>query len=85
MDNNAVLDGRLSAVHCARGRLGYWAPVRPWRWGLAVMLGQAVALAIAGGDFTLLPLGLILFAVLALPAIAIARAMARVRLRSESS
>ena len=65
--------------------LGYRSPARPWRWGLAVMLPQAVALAVAGSDFSLLPLGLLLFSVLALPAVGLARVMAGLRLRSEAS
>ena len=60
--------------------LGYWAPERPWRWGLTVMLAQAAALALASSDFGLLPLGLVLFSVLALPAVALARIMAGIRL-----
>lgn len=67
------------------GCLGYWAPEKPWRWGLAVMLAQAVALAMAGSDFSLLPLGLILFSVLALPAIGLAHFTAKIRLRAEKS
>ncbi|MDN5863855.1 MAG: hypothetical protein L0I62_01355 [Gammaproteobacteria bacterium] len=66
------------------GGLGYRAPEKPWRWGLAVMLSQAVALALASADFSLLPLGMILFAVLALPVVGLARFMARIRLRSAS-
>ena len=66
------------------GGLGYWAPEKPWRWGLAVMLAQAVVLVVAGSDFGLLPLGLILFSVLALPAVGLAVFMARVRLRRKS-
>jgi hypothetical protein len=49
------------------------------------MLAQAVVLVMAGSDFSLLPLGLILFSVLALPAVGFARFMAKVRLRSEKS
>lgn len=67
------------------GVLGYWAPEKPWRWGLAVMLAQAVVLVVSGSDFSLLPLGLILFSILALPAIAFARFTARRRLRSENA
>lgn len=47
--------------------LGYLAPVSAWRWGAALMLAQAVTMAVLARDFSLLPLGLILFAVLALP------------------
>jgi len=64
------------------GGLGYWVPEKPWRWGLAVMLAQAVALSAAGSDFGLLPLGLMMFSILALPAIGVAALMARLRLRS---
>lgn len=65
------------------GGLGYWAPERPWRWGLAVMLAQAAVLAVTSADFSLLPLGLILFSVLALPAVGLAKLMARICLRRE--
>lgn len=64
------------------GGLGYWAPEKPWRWGLAVMLAQALALAVSSSGFGLLPLGLILFTILALPAVALAKLMAKIRLRS---
>jgi peptidoglycan/LPS O-acetylase OafA/YrhL len=61
------------------GVLGYLAPAKPKHWGLAVMLAQAVALAFANSDFGLLPLGLIMFAVLSLPAVALAWIAARIR------
>lgn len=55
------------------GVLGYRAPRRAWRWGLAVMLVQApVMLLTSGGSMSLLPLGLALFAILALPAASVA-------------
>jgi hypothetical protein len=65
------------------GGIGYWAPEKPWRWGLAVMLAQAVALAMSSAGFGLLPLGLILFSILALPAVGLAKLMAKIRLRRE--
>jgi len=65
------------------GVLGYRVPEKPWRWGLAVMLVQAVVLALTASGFGLLPLGLIMFAILALPAIGVAHAAARIRLRRE--
>ena len=67
------------------GVLGYQAPERPWRWGLAVMLVQAVVLALTASGFGLLPLGLIMFAVLALPAIGAATLAARIRLRRQQA
>lgn len=65
------------------GALGYWIPQRPWRWALATLLAQAAVLAVAGSDLTLLPLGLIMFSVLALPAIGVARVAASIRLRRD--
>lgn len=67
------------------GALGYQAPERPWRWGLAVMLVQAVVLALTASGFGLLPLGLVMFAVLALPAIWAATLGARIRLRRQQA
>jgi hypothetical protein len=65
--------------------LGYAAPERPWRWGLAVMLVQPVVMVLtSGGDFGLLPLGLILFAILALPPIIAARLCSRLRPRGSA-
>jgi hypothetical protein len=62
--------------------LGYLAPERPARWAFAVMLVQPIAMLLgSGGDFGLLPLGLILFAVLALPPFAAAKLAASVRAR----
>jgi hypothetical protein len=67
---------------CLAAGLGYWVPEKPWRWGLAVMLAQAVVLVTSGSDFGLLPLGLIVFSILALPAVGAATLMAKFRLRS---
>jgi hypothetical protein len=67
------------------GVLGYWAPEKPWRWGLAVMLAQAVVLVFAGSGFGMLPFGLILFSILALPAIGLACLTAMIRRRSAAS
>jgi hypothetical protein len=69
-----------AAVLCAAA-LGYLAPVRPWRWALVLMGAQAISLAVAAGSFGLLPLGLILFGILALPAAGAASWAARLRLR----
>ena len=56
------------------GLLGYYFPDRPWRWALALFLAQFVAMAIRNGEIgNLSPIGLIVFAVLALPGIAAAK------------
>lgn len=49
--------------------LGHEFPRMAWRWGLAIMLAQAVTLAVTALDFSMLPFGLIVFSVLALPLI----------------
>jgi peptidoglycan/LPS O-acetylase OafA/YrhL len=59
------------------GWLGYRYPKKPWRWGLSILLAQAVALAFTGGDYSMLPLGMVLFTVLSLPAVALAYVGAR--------
>jgi hypothetical protein len=65
------------------GWFAYLAPEKPARWAFAVMLVQPIAMLFgSGGDFGLLPLGLILFAILALPAFAAAKVAASIRLRS---
>jgi hypothetical protein len=65
--------------------LAYRAPLRPWRWALALMLVQPVVMTLtSGSSFALLPLGLILFVLLALPAILAARFGAWLRLRRET-
>lgn len=63
--------------------LGWIVPEQPWRWGLLVGLGQGVwTLAKAtmqSGLPSLWPLGLIIFAILSLPCIAMAYLGARLR------
>jgi hypothetical protein len=67
------------------GVLGYVQPVRPWRWALAMMLVQPVVMIFTSdSSFGLLPLGLILFGVLALPPMLSARAGAWLRLRGRT-
>lgn len=66
------------------GALGYLHSEKPWRWGLALMLAQAVVLAVAAASFGLLPLGLIMFSILSLPVMAVAAWGARMGRRGES-
>lgn len=50
---------------------GWFAPERPWRWGLLICMGQGVwvlvTTALRSGVPNLLPLGLVMFAILSLP------------------
>lgn len=65
--------------------LGYVEPQRPWRWALAVMLVQPVVMAFtSGSSFGLLPLGLIVIAVLAIPPVLAALIAARLRKRVDA-
>jgi len=68
----------------ASGLLGYLFPWKAWRWGLTIMVVQAIVmLVLSGSSFGLLPLGLVLFGILALPCIAVASLMAVLRRRVE--
>ena len=58
--------------------LGYQFPEKPWRWGYSIMFGQAGIMMLSNSGFSLLPLGLILFGLLALPAAAFAQIAARI-------
>ena len=62
--------------------LGYTHPERPWRWGLILMLTQAVTLVITTGAGSMLPLGLVLFGFLALPAIVLGNVAGWLRRRT---
>lgn len=64
------------------GLLGYLSVDGAWRWGLVIMLAQAVTMALVSSDFGLLPLGLIMFAILAVPPMLVARFAAGLRSRS---
>jgi hypothetical protein len=63
------------------GLLGYAFPAGPWRWALAVIFTQVPVMIAAGSGLGLLPLGVALLAVLALPAVAIAGVAAKIRAR----
>jgi hypothetical protein len=67
------------------GAMGYAAPERPWRWALAIMLVQPLVMMLTSGHSpNLLPLTVIVFAVMASPAIATARFGAWLRQRCEA-
>lgn len=63
------------------GFLGYLAPERPWRWALVIMFTQVIVMVAGGSGLGLLPLGLILLAILSVPAVVVARFGAAVRIR----
>jgi hypothetical protein len=63
------------------GVFGYVEPVRPWRFALTLMLVQPVVMVLTAGGGSMLPLGVIMFGILALPAIIVARISAWLRMR----
>jgi hypothetical protein len=68
----------LALAACAL--LGYLFPQRPHRWALALFAAQCLAMGIRNGEIgNLFPLGLIVFGVLSLPGIAVAKLGARVK------
>ena len=64
------------------GALGLIFPLRPWRWPLILMFMQLPVIILGGSGFSLLPMGLILMAVLALPGIGLAYLCAWARQRT---
>ena len=53
--------------------LGFVAPSRPWRWGVAPLVGQFSWMLFTQGPGNLLPLGVVVFGVLSVPSIITAR------------
>ena len=53
--------------------LGFVEPRRPWRWGVAPLIGQFSWMLFTQGPGNLLPLGVVVFGVLSVPSILTAR------------
>jgi hypothetical protein len=53
--------------------LGFVEPSRPWRWGVAPLVGQFSWMLFTQGPGNLLPLGVVVFGVLSVPSIITAR------------
>ena len=71
----------LSVLAC--GLLGWLFPDRPWRWALALFLGQCIAMLLRNGELgSLFPLGVVLFGILSLPGVLVAKLGARMRGRA---
>ena len=62
------------------GFLGYVFPERPWRWCIALFAAQFVTMAVLSGEIgNLAPLGLVMFGILSLPAIGVAKVTSGMR------
>ena len=53
--------------------LGFVEPSKPWRWGVAPLVGQFAWMLFTEGPGNLLPLGMVVFGVLSVPSIITAR------------
>lgn len=62
----------LPCVAAVAGILGFFTPDGAWRWGLTPMVAQAGWAVLTNGAGNLLPLGLVVFALLAIPPIILA-------------
>lgn len=66
----------LGILTCAY--LGYAYPERPWRWALVLFVSQFLAMCVRNGELgNLWPLGLALFAIIALPGVLAAKLASR--------
>jgi hypothetical protein len=64
----------------ASALLGYLFPERPWRWAAMLFAAQFLAMLLRSGEIgSLAPLGLVMFGVLALPAVFAASLAARLK------
>ncbi|HXV68054.1 MAG TPA: hypothetical protein VD738_03940 [Nitrospira sp.] len=63
----------MPVVCVASAALGFLAPSKPWRWGVAPLAGQFAWMLLTQGPGNLLPLGLVVFGVLSVPSIITAR------------
>lgn len=84
-DSGLYLSVALPAVCLLAFALGYAAPMRAWRWGVAPVVGQLLALLASNGSWGLLPLGLIAFGVIAVPSVLAARLGAALRRRRDAT
>ncbi|MGQ0666959.1 MAG: hypothetical protein ACT4O4_07995 [Nitrospiraceae bacterium] len=59
----------VPVVCVASAVLGFLEPSRPWRWGVAPLVGQFSWMLLTQGPGNLLPLGMVVFGVLSVPSI----------------
>jgi len=70
----------LALLACAL--LGYWFPQRAWRWAIVLFEAQFVGLCIRNGELgSLWPLGMVMFAIIAVPGIFVASYASRLKIR----
>lgn len=72
-DSEAYFVVGMPVVCIVSAVLGLFEPDRSWRWGVAPLAGQFVWMLLSQGPGNLLPLGVIVFGILAIPSIITAR------------
>ena len=72
-DSGLYFSAGIPAVCMASMAFGFLAPRRSWRWGITPLAGQFIWMLLAEGPGNLLPLGMVVFAVLSIPAVITAR------------
>jgi peptidoglycan/LPS O-acetylase OafA/YrhL len=80
-DSELYFSVGMPAVCLLAALLGFLEPKQTWRWGAAPLAGQFLAMLLMVGPGNLLPLGIIVFGVLAIPPILVARFAAYLRNR----
>lgn len=80
-DSDLYFSVGMPAVSLLAALLGFLEPKQTWRWGAAPLAGQFLAMLLMVGPGNLLPLGIIVFGVLAIPPIIVARLGAYLRSR----
>ncbi|MGC3975690.1 MAG: hypothetical protein QM771_15110 [Nitrospira sp.] len=63
----------MPAVCLLSALLGYLEPNNPWRWGAAPLVGQALVMLLTHSPGNLMPFGILMFGILALPSIVAAK------------
>jgi hypothetical protein len=72
-DSGVYFSVGIPAVCLISMAFGFFEPSRPWRWGVAPVVGQFVWMLLTQGPGNLLPLGMVVFGVLTIPPIIAAR------------
>jgi hypothetical protein len=82
-DSAVYWTGAYPCAIVLSGLLGFAFPQRPWRWPLTLFLFQFVGMVIRNGELGgLWPLGMVMFSVLSIPGMLVARLSTRMRARS---
>jgi len=80
-DSPAYFAVALPALALLSAVLGYLSPARSWRYAAAIALAQFAAMIVRDGVGSLFPLGIVAFAILAIPNAAATYAGSLVRAR----